>query len=138
MEQVETTIASTYCSSYSRVTCRGKIEVSFEAKGECGMDGPTQGTLSIVGFCTVNQAFGPVIYNAGTNELGFVTWYPVDGGARNRIHIMNINSQKKDTFDVDFGAYLITFLSEDLIVLTDSYDNKTRSVKRIQHSQHPL
>lgn len=104
-------------------------DIKFTSKGECGMGGPTQGRLIIPGSGIFDQAMSCIMTSDNNNQLAFMTWFPDKGGAKIRVHILDIECKNIVTHIVDFGAYKFIKLSQDHVQLVDVFSGKLETIK---------
>lgn len=104
-------------------------EISFRAKGECGMGGPTQGVLNIVGLGSYQNALRCVNYSTEKPVFVFLTWRPSNGGAIVVVHIMNMETNHVGEQEVKFGAYEVNSVDCEKIELIDSYNGQLTKIE---------
>lgn len=104
-------------------------EISFRAKGECGMSGPTQGVLNIVDLGSYQTALRCVNYSTEEPVLVFLSWQPSNGGAIVVVHIMNMETNHIEEQKVKFGAYEVSSVGCGKIELIDAYNGQHTKIE---------
>ena len=128
---MEKTCNSCYCKSYYKTLANNKINIKFDAKSECGMGGPIYGTLKIDKHLTNDFAFGQVVFYEENKELAYLSWNPTNGGAKTILHVYNTIEEKDTKYELLFGAYKISKIDKDLIVIENEFDGVKTNIKRV-------
>ena len=114
--------------SYTERLSKHSLIIDYKAEGECGMGGPTQGILSLSDIGEFHQAHPPVKISDLENKLAFITWFYQDGGAKSKIHILNLETKNIIDFEIKFGAYSFITFNDNQITILDTNNKKTTKI----------
>lgn len=110
-----------YSGSFSQSTPSGR-HVQFEAHGECGMGGPTRGSLEISGIASLSMALPCLVLD---EESGVVVFQELDmtGTPKVIVHVHRLLEHAARQYALPFGAYIFTKVGRECIGVREEVTN---------------
>jgi len=121
-----------YSGSFTHTMTSG-MTVHFDAKGECGMGGPTRGALTIGDIISLPNALPCIVVD---EHLGVAAFQELEmtGTPRVAIHICRLPNGPSVQHSLPFGAYVFTDITSQSIVVLDQWTKQRHEFETPQNS----
>jgi hypothetical protein len=111
-----------FSGSFTRTTETGR-EVRFVGKSECGMGGPTWGTLEISDLVSLPRALPCFVVD---EKFGVAVFQELEmtGTPRVAIHIRRLPNGPSAQHSLEFGAYVFTDVTSRSVGVLDQWTKR--------------